>query len=223
MTHQTITTPEAAERRLKMTYDEFLDWADEDVHAEWVDGEVTVFVPPPIRHQDLVLFLASLLSWYARSLDLGRVIVAPFEMRLRPDRSSREPDILFVARSHADRLSSARLDGPADLVIELISDSSVARDRDDKFYEYQDAAIPEYWVIDPRLGKERVDHFSLSPAGKYEAILPDADGRYHALVLPGFWLNPEWLWQDPLPNPLNLLPEIAPQVLRAALQSDGGS
>ncbi|MDP9356347.1 MAG: Uma2 family endonuclease, partial [Chloroflexota bacterium] len=139
MAQETITTPEAAERRLKMTYDEFLAWADEDIHAEWVDGEVTVFVPPSIRHQDLVLFLGSLLSWYARALGLGRVMVAPFEMRLAPGQASREPDLLFVARSHTDRLAPARLEGPADLVMELISDSSVARDRDDKFYEYQDA------------------------------------------------------------------------------------
>ncbi len=206
-----------------MTYDEFLAWADEDIHAEWVDGEVTVFVPPSIRHQDLVLFLGTLLSWYARALNLGRVVVAPFEMRLGPDRPSREPDILFVAGSHADRLSSARLDGPADLVIELISDSSVARDRDDKFYEYQDAGIPEYWVIDPRSGKERVDHFALTPEDKYQAVLPDADGRYHSVALPGFWLHPDWLWQDPLPNPLDLLQEIAPEMLRPVLGSDAGA
>ncbi len=223
MAQETITTPEAAERRLKMTYDEFLAWAGEDIHAEWVDGEVTVFVPPSIRHQDLVLFLGSLLSWYARALGLGRVMVAPFEMRLAPGQASREPDLLFVARSHTDRLAPARLEGPADLVMELISDSSVARDRDDKFYEYQDAGIPEYWVIDPRSGKERVDLFALSPKGKYEAVLPDAEGRYYSVALPDFWLHPDWLWQDPLPNPLVLLQEIAPETVRAALGLDAGS
>ncbi len=217
MAQQTITTPATVERRLKLTYDEFLAWADEDVHAEWVDGEVTVFVPPSIRHQDLVLFLGSLLSWYAQALNLGRVMVAPFEMRLAPGQSSREPDLLFVARGHTARLASARLEGPADLVVELISDSSVARDRDDKFYEYQDAGIPEYWVIDPRAGKERVDLFSLSPKGKYEAVLPAANGRYCSVALPGFWLHPDWLWQDPLPNPLVLLQEIAPETVRSAL------
>ncbi len=223
MAQRTITTPEAGERRLRMTYDEFLAWADEDIHAEWVDGDVTVFVPPSMRHQDLVLFLGSLLSWYARSLNLGRVMVAPFEMRLAPNQTSREPDILFVARAHADRLSSLRLDGPADLVIELISDSSVAHDSDDKFYEYQDAGIPEYWVIDPRSGKERVDLFALTPEGTYQAVLPDADGRYHSVTLPGFWLHPDWLWQDPLPNPLDLLQEIAPEMLRTAFGSDAGA
>ncbi len=223
MSQQTITTPEAAERRLKMTYDEFLAWADEDVHAEWVDGEVTVFVPPSIRHQRLVSLLHYLLGLYADLRNLGEVLVAPVEMRLEPPGSSREPDLLFVAKANASRLSAARLDGPADLVVELVSDSSVARDRADKFYEYQEAGVGEYWVIDPRPGKERVDLYALTPEGRYQAILPDADGRYHSVALPGFWMRAEWLWQDPLPKPLVLLQEIAAETMRAALGSDAGS
>ena len=223
MTHQTITTPEAAERRLKMTYDEFLVWADEDIHAEWVDGEVTVFVPPSIRHQRLLSLLHYLLGLYADLQNLGEVLVAPVEMRLEQRGSSREPDLLFVATAHLSRVSAARLDGPADLVVELVSDSSVARDRADKFYEYQEAGIGEYWVIDPRPGKERVDLYALTAEGRYQAILPDADGRYHSVVLPGFWLRAEWLGQDPLPKPLLLLQEIAGETLHAALQWDARS
>ncbi len=220
MAQQTITTPATVERRLKMTYDEFLAWADEDIHAEWVDGEVTVFVPPSIRHQRLVSLLHYLLGLYADLQDLGEVLVAPVEMRLVLQGSSREPDLLFVGKEHLPRLSAARLDGPADLVVELVSDSSVARDRADKFYEYQEAGIGEYWVLDPRPGKERVDLYVLTAEERYQAILADADGRYHSVALPGFWLRAEWLWQDPLPKPLVLLQEIAPETLRRALRSD---
>ena len=35
----------AGEQRLKMTYQEFLAWVAEDKHAEWVEGEVIVFIP----------------------------------------------------------------------------------------------------------------------------------------------------------------------------------
>lgn len=217
MARPAITAPQTDERRLKMTYDEFLAWADEDVHAEWVDGEVTVFVPPSIRHQRLVSLLHYLLGLYADLRDLGEVLIAPVEMRLVPGKSSREPDLLFVARANLARLSTSRLDGPADLVVELVSDSSVARDRADKFYEYQEAGIGEYWVIDPRPGKERIDLYVLTAEGRYQAVLPDADRRYHSGALPGFWLRPEWLWQEPSPKPLNLLKEIAPDVLRSAV------
>jgi Uma2 family endonuclease len=213
MAQPTTEAPAAGERRLRMTYEEFLRWVDEDVHAEWVDGEVTVFVPPAERHQDVLWFLATLLGWYARRLGLGKVMLAPFEMRLA--RSSREPDLLFVAAQHLDRLTGKRLDGPADLVIELVSDDSVARDRAEKFAEYQEAGIPEYWVFDPRPGKEREDFYRLVE-GAYEAVHPDADGRIHSAALPGFWIVAGWLRQDPLPDPLDMLAIIAPDVMRAA-------
>jgi Uma2 family endonuclease len=203
------------ERRLPMSYEEFLAWADEDVHAEWVDGEVTVFVPPNERHQQIVGFLVTLLRLYVRSLRLGEVLQAPFEVRLRD--SAREPDILFVGREHLDRLAGGkRVHGAVDLAIEVVSESSVTRDHRDKLREYAAAGVPEYWVVDPRPGKERTDFYRLT-GGAYAAIPPDADGRYQAAVVPGFWLRPEWLREDPLPDELPILGAIAPRVLGTAI------
>ena len=172
-------------------------------------------------HQRIAGFLFNLLSLYARFLHLGEVIAAPFEMRHLPRRASREPDLLFLAREHQDLLTPQRLDGPADLVVELISDSSVVRDREHKFDEYQAAGVREYWIIDPRPGSERVDFYQLSVDGRYQPVVPDDRERYHAAVLPGFWLDTTWLLQDPLPDPLTCLAAIAPHILRAALTAAG--
>jgi Uma2 family endonuclease len=204
------------EQHIPMSYDEFLEFAT-DIHAEWVNGEAIIFMPPKTIHQQLVLFLSSLMLYFARSRNLGEVLIAPFAMRTGPEAPAREPDILFVAREHLDRLTTDRLEGAADLIIEVVSDSSLARDRADKFYEYQEAGVREYWIIDPRPGKERADFYQLMPDGKYQAALPDADGRYRAEVLPGFWLRVDWLWQEQLPDPLLVLREIAPDALREVL------
>jgi Uma2 family endonuclease len=193
-----------------MTYEEFLARVDEGVHAEWVNGEAIVFMPPKRVHQRLILLLSHLLANYARRFNLGEVLTAPFEMLILSGTSSREPDVLFVSREHADRLTEERVVGLADLVVEVISESSLSRDRTEKFYEYQEAGVREYLMIDPRPGKERVDFSHLNAQGKYDPIAPDADGRYHSTVLPGFWLRPDWLWQDPLPDPLELLAAITP-------------
>lgn len=45
-----VEAPPRQEQRLRMSYEEFLAWADEDVHAEWVDGEAIVFMPPKDIH-----------------------------------------------------------------------------------------------------------------------------------------------------------------------------
>ena len=41
----------SAQFKRRMTYEEFLAWADEDVRAEWKDGEVTIQLPPKNPHQ----------------------------------------------------------------------------------------------------------------------------------------------------------------------------
>lgn len=205
------------EQHLTMSYEEFLAWSSEDTHAEWVEGEVIVFVPPKTIHQQIVGFLHNLLSLYANLFQLGVVLTDPFEMRIRDGKSSREPDLLFIAQEHLERLTPEHLEGPADLVIEIVSDESVARDRTDKFYEYQEAGVREYWIIDPRPGTVRVDFYHLTTAGQFQATLPDNEGRYYAAVLPDFWFRPDWLQQEPLPDPLTTLAEIAPQALREAV------
>lgn len=195
-----IPTPAAA----KMTYEEFLDWADEDTLAEWVDGEVVMTTPASDRHQDLVRFLTSVFAIYVESHHLGVIRPAPFQMKLA--RSGREPDLLFVARDHLDRLKETYLDGPADLVVEVVSPESIGRDRGEKFYEYEQAGIAEYWLIDPQV--ERAEFYQLAAAGKYEIVLPDAGGTYRSVVLSGFWLRVEWLWQRPLPPVLDVVREL---------------
>jgi len=195
-------------QRLRMSYEEYLAWADEDVHAEWVNGEVIVQMPPKLRHQDVVGFLLALLRVFTQLAQLGKVLCAPFEMRATPDGPAREPDLLFVAREHLERLTEARLSGPADLVVEVISDDSVGRDRADKFYEYQRAGVWEYWIIDPRPGYERVDFYVLDEKGRYRPIPVDADGRYHSTVVPGFWFEVAWVLSEEPPNVLQALSQI---------------
>ena len=60
----------------------------------------------------------------------------------------REPDIVFMAAEHADRLAEQYWHG-ADLVMEVVSPDDPHRDRVTKRREYAQADIPEYWIVDP--------------------------------------------------------------------------
>ena len=91
----------------------------------------------------------------------------------------------------------------------MISPESVYRDRSDKFDEYEAAGVREYWVVDARLGKERADFWVLDDGGRYRAALPDANGVYHASVIPGFTLKVAWLWAAEKPSPLLAFAEMA--------------
>ncbi|MGH2517716.1 MAG: Uma2 family endonuclease [Ktedonobacterales bacterium] len=197
-----------------MTYDAFLEWADEDTLAEWVDGRVVMNSPANFRHQDIINFLLEVLRTYVRIHDLGKIADGPFQMKL--GRSGREPDILFVTRAHLDRLKPTYLDGPADLVIEVVAPESAARDRGDKFYEYREAGIPEYWLIDPNL--EQAEFYQLDEAGRYQTAVVAEDGAVHSRAVASFWLRVEWLWQDPLPEASQALLEIDPEGYGAYLK-----
>jgi Uma2 family endonuclease len=192
----------------KMTFQEFLAWADEDTLAEWIalpgeeTGEVVMTSPASHRHQKISDFLTSVMHVYIKSRGLGELCSAPFQMKLT---HSREPDLLFVRREHLDRFEDTYLNGPADLVVEIVSPESAGRDRGEKFYEYAQGGVPEYWLIDP---ETRWAEFYQLQEGHYYPAFSGREGRYEAIELPGFWLRVEWLWREPLPSPIRALAEI---------------
>jgi Uma2 family endonuclease len=190
----------------KLTFEEFLAWSDEDTWAEWVAGDVVMVSPASVEHQDVGSFLERLLGIYVESRSLGKVMRAPFLMRLAEVPSGREPDLLFVAKTRLNLIQKNYLDGPADLVVEIVSPESIGRDRGEKFVEYERAGIKEYWLIDP--DRQSAEFYQVSSEGRYRPVFPGTDGVYHSKVVEGFWLKVEWLWKTPLPAVLDLLREL---------------
>ncbi len=140
-------------------------------------------------------------------------------MRITAGGSAREPDLMFVSAEHQARVTSDFLDGPADLVVEVVSDESVARDYDEKFSEYQNGGVREYWIIDPRPDRQRASFFVRDAQGRFRPVSTDDEGIYRSTVVPGFWLKLDWFWQgDAEPDPLAALAHIVgPDRLAAAL------
>jgi len=197
---QPAVTPSAPQ---KMSYAEFLEWADEDTYAEWVNGEIVMASPASVRHQDVGDFLTALLRHFVEAHQSGRIISAPFQMKTAAPLPGREPDLLFIAQEHLDRLKNTYLDGPADLAIEIISPESRARDRGEKYFEYEQGGVREYWLIDPL--RKQADFYQLGADGIYRTAQLAADGIFRSAVLEGLWLRVDWLWQDPLPPLLDVL------------------
>ncbi len=92
-------------------------------------------------------------------------------MPVGADLPGRAPDLIFVASGYLDRIKHAHLNGPADTALEIISPESRARDRGEKFYEYEQGGVRQYWLIDPVLKPADVLH---SRGGRY---LPSRNNR----------------------------------------------
>lgn len=204
-----------------MTREEFLRWGHAGI-AEWINGEV-ITMSVRNEHQRVVDFLNRLIGIFVELFGLGILRSAPYAMRVAPDGNIREPDLMFVRMANYQRLTPDLLDGPADLVVEVVSEESVARDYDHKFVEYQNGGVREYWILDPRPDRRRVSFFVLGPDRLYRPVALDEAGVYRSTVLPGFWLDPAWLWppqEQGDPDALRALVRmIGPEAVMSALKA----
>ena len=104
-----------------------------------------------------------------------------------------------------ERVKRRAVEGPPDLAIEIVSPESVERDYERKRRQYQHFKVPEYWIIDE--DERKVTLLRLDARGKYREVAA-RKGTFHSQVLEGFWLDPNWLWQDPFPDELETLQQL---------------
>lgn len=175
--------------------EEFEAWCDEDIKAEYVDGEVVVMPPASIEHDSGETTLGGLIDLFVKKNKLGWVSsTGNFQVRLRSG-LRRCPDLIFVEKSRIDIIQKTYIDGAPDLLVEFVSPESSIRDWHEKFIEYEAAGVREYWIIDRE--NQRFAVYYLDQARRYQPVAP-RDGKLHSHVLPGFWVKIDWFWQGPL-------------------------
>jgi Uma2 family endonuclease len=185
------------------TFEEFCAIVRDDQKADLIDGVIYMASPENPGANQLFLWLASIMNIYARKKKLGRIYGSRVAFRLDEEHGP-EPDIAFVRTEHLDRVKSGHVAGAADLAIEIVSPESVERDYVRKRELYQEFGIPEYWIIDEE--EQSVTLLRLK-GGKYRQVRPK-NGELHSKTLVGFWLRPEWLWQQPFPDEFDTIMEI---------------
>jgi Uma2 family endonuclease len=194
-------------RNGRMSEDEFVRWvmSNELARAEWVDGEVEMMAPISGEHSDLGLWLLSVLSVYTREKDLGLVRGSEFMVRLAFQKSRRVPDVLFVTKRRLNQFRPNHLEGAPDLIMEVVSPESVARDWREKYQEYEKAGVREYWIVDPNT--KRVEAYFLDKSKRYRRIDPK-DQIIYSKVIKGFCLRIDWLWSETRPSVLVALKQL---------------
>lgn len=167
--------------------------------CEWDNGVVMKMSPLHERHDLMTRFLALLLAAYFELNPIGLIRQAPFVMVLIDQSYSPEPDLQVILKTNPHELTPTRMNGPADICIEVISPESVDRDRGRKFAAYERGGVREYWLIDPL--RDEALFYRLNDDGIYLPQVPDADGNYQTPLLPHLRLHVPTLWQESLPGP----------------------
>ncbi len=173
------------------------------MRAEWDNGKVFLLSPDTISQGQLIFWLASLLRWVAEFKDRGVVLAYKAQVRLPAVRQRTTPDVLFVSRRRM--VKEEFIDGPPDLIMEIVSPDSQSRDWRDKYDAYEKSGVREYWVIDRQ--SQRVEAYALGRDGKF-GLIEEVEGRIQSKAMRGLFIRPEWLWQTPLPKTATVLKEL---------------
>jgi Uma2 family endonuclease len=189
---------------VRMTEAEFDAWCDEDLRAEWIDGEIIIMAPVNNEHDELNVWFTMLLGLYVEEHDLG-IIRTNMNLRLSGQRRWRCPDLFFIAKDRQHLMRPTYFDGAPDAVLEIVSPDSQSRDRRDKFKEYEKAGVREYWIIDPL--SKTVELYRLER--KRFRTVDEVDGVLASSVLRVFYLKPAQLWRRPLPKVSTILRQLA--------------
>jgi Uma2 family endonuclease len=200
-----IQPPAPLRTGLSVSYEEFLQLGEEYRHAEWVNGEVVMMAAVPDEHSRMVMFLGAILKGWCDKTRAGEVFGETFQMKTGKDLPGRSPDLSFVARANLARVKRMHIDGPADLVVEIVSPGSRRVDRVEKFQEYERGGVREYWLIDPH--RTTAEFYKLE-SGSYVEVVPDDNGIVQSSALTDFRLNILWLQSRPLPSVLDVLREL---------------
>lgn len=177
---------------------------DEDTKAELIDGVMIVHSPASLPHDDIAGFLRTLMRCYADEKALGKVLGPDALVRLKPRRRF-GPDVFFIAQKNLPRrIPTQQFNGAPDLVVEVLSPSNRDDDLEDKRPRYQEAGVRELWWVNP--GERQILIDRRRKKGYDEETV--SAGRLESKVLPGFWIDVSWLWQEPLPSVMDCLREI---------------
>ena len=133
--------------KAKHTYEDYLN-TPEGERYELIDGELILVASPNEEHQIASIELASLMHYHAKEGDLGRVFHAPFDI-VFSDSEVVQPDIMFISKEREHIRTGANVRGAPDLVVEILSPSSVSRDWNYKRELYAKYGVTEYWIADP--------------------------------------------------------------------------
>jgi Uma2 family endonuclease len=132
---------------LKYTHADLLQMPDDGKRREIIDGELYV-TPSPINYHQTILFnLTMAVGKFLETHPLGKLRFAPLDVILG-EHDVLEPDLLLVLNEHKDILQDW-VRGAPDLVIEILSPTTEARDRGIKLKAYARYGVGEYWIVDP--------------------------------------------------------------------------
>ncbi|MBF0606919.1 MAG: Uma2 family endonuclease [Candidatus Magnetobacterium sp. LHC-1] len=154
--------------------------------TEIING-VEVMGPSPFgKHQDIVGNIYDLIRQHIKKTRTGKVFCSPLDVILKDGEQRLQPDILFIRKENMG-IFQDWIRGVPDLVCEIVSKGSVAKDTVTKKKIYERFRIPEYWIVLPEF--ETIEVFTIE-SGAYELFSSaEGEGTVRSKVIEGLEID----------------------------------
>ena len=134
----------------KITVKELFEMELEDgFYYELINGKILKKQAPTPDHQSVSGEINEIIRNFVKQNQLDKVFYSPIDVFF-DNYNHTQPDILFIKKERNFIITSHGIEGVPDLIVEIISPSSIKTDRNDKFNLYLEFGVSEYWIVDPR-------------------------------------------------------------------------
>lgn len=142
------------------TYLDYIKWEGQ---WELIDGIPYAMSPlPRLRHQDAAGNIYSEFKAALKAKSCNCKAFLPVDYKVSED-TVLQPDVLVICNPEMDKKN---LEKAPQLVVEILSPSTMLKDRNSKFYIYEEQKVRYYLIVDT--DKQEIEIYHLKEDGKYK-------------------------------------------------------
>ncbi len=165
------------------TYRDYLELND-DKRYEVINGRLYEMPAPTPWHQRILSYLHYRFYDFVNFRNMGIVLPSPVDVVMK-EFIILQPDIVFISKERFEIIGDKAINGVPDLVVEIVSPTTIRRDTVVKKEIYETFGVKEYWLVYP--DERAIEVWALGEGGRYELYsFAEKDGKVKSKVLKGF-------------------------------------
>ena len=133
------------DRTKNWTVDDYLLLGELKTPCQLINGELIMSPAPSPSHQRV---LRNLFKAFDRANTQGEIFFAPIDLHIN-SLNVFQPDLAYLKNENKKYISERGIEGPPDIIVEVISPSNIFTDRNTKKKIYLEFGVSEYWIVDP--------------------------------------------------------------------------
>jgi Uma2 family endonuclease len=170
-----------------LTIDKTKEWTIEDylllgetsTPCQLINGELIMSPAPTPKHQRVA---RNIFKAFDRVLgSKGEIFFSPIDLYL-DSKNVFQPDLIFIANQNKMVISERGIEGPVEIVVEIISPFNSYTDRNLKKDLYLKFKVGEYWIVDP--GNKTIEIYTPAGGATVPVFFVSVEGEVKSIFYP---------------------------------------